>query len=400
MKTGWKPTSERNVSEDDDDDTLTDSDSEQNLDLKTSGYKNELQTHLGGMKSSGQIPHSSKAKVNTFDDMNGRNIFLFTGTGKQDSPTRDELQLNSSLRNLQVGGPSASTPALIVKKTKNLTKQEKKPKKLKPPSLAPQRNGNLTQFIDSDSESSDESDSDSGKIKKFTPPVPPPPLLVKKRNPTNSTSKSQKLSPVAPVPVPKSLNKTELTTTSKSFSDSDSEDSSESDDSLPPPLKSSTHPKSQSSSLTIQLSNPIQIQFFEGCLNGELKLIQDIIKNISNFDYNFHDDQGVTPLHAACIRGHLPIVKWLIEDQNHCVYISCRDFEGMTPLHFASENGYGEICVYLVSQLSITSILILSLSLSLSLSLCLSLSLSLCLCLSLSVSLCLSLSLSLSLSSP
>lgn len=43
-----------------------------------------------------------------------------------------------------------------------------------------------------------------------------------------------------------------------------------------------------------------------------------------------------TPLHLACIRGHLEIVRMMVSSG---VNKNCRDFDENTPLHFASEYG-------------------------------------------------------------
>ncbi|KAJ3062128.1 Acyl-CoA-binding domain-containing protein 5, partial [Quaeritorhiza haematococci] len=44
------------------------------------------------------------------------------------------------------------------------------------------------------------------------------------------------------------------------------------------------------------------------------------------------DDQGLTPLHIACDRGHLDLVKELVLSRG--ADINTQDLEGQTPLHY------------------------------------------------------------------
>jgi ankyrin repeat protein len=55
--------------------------------------------------------------------------------------------------------------------------------------------------------------------------------------------------------------------------------------------------------------------------------------------------QNVTPLHKACIFGHLAIVKRLIEAGGQ---IGAADSNGDTPLHYAARCGFPLVTKYLV----------------------------------------------------
>ena len=52
------------------------------------------------------------------------------------------------------------------------------------------------------------------------------------------------------------------------------------------------------------------------------------------------DHHGMTPLHLACISGHLPIVKLLVEKG---VSLFAKDKSKSTPLHLASDRGSHEV---------------------------------------------------------
>ncbi|KAF8314700.1 hypothetical protein DL93DRAFT_2097093 [Clavulina sp. PMI_390] len=56
---------------------------------------------------------------------------------------------------------------------------------------------------------------------------------------------------------------------------------------------------------------------------------------------------GLTPLHAACSRGHLEIARWLIEDCG--AMADLEDKEGETGLHKAALNGHFDIVKYVLN---------------------------------------------------
>ena len=64
----------------------------------------------------------------------------------------------------------------------------------------------------------------------------------------------------------------------------------------------------------------------------------------SNYINYFYQDD--TPIHIACEKGHLPIVKYLIEKQK--VHIDIKRYVEYTPLHYACQFGHLRIVEYLI----------------------------------------------------
>ena len=81
--------------------------------------------------------------------------------------------------------------------------------------------------------------------------------------------------------------------------------------------------------------------FFGGCLekpihhaayNGDLEKVKEIIDRDPN-EINVQDSRGFTPLHLASGKGHIEIVKFLL---NHGADIESEIFDGETPLLIAA----------------------------------------------------------------
>ncbi|KZV69854.1 ankyrin [Peniophora sp. CONT] len=91
-----------------------------------------------------------------------------------------------------------------------------------------------------------------------------------------------------------------------------------------------------------------------GDLEGFQKLVSDVAKASECEPFALVNDAtsrtGLTPLHAAASRGHLDIVKWLIEG---CGAIpDLEDKEGETAVHKASLQGHIDIIKYLLPNKS------------------------------------------------
>ncbi len=61
-------------------------------------------------------------------------------------------------------------------------------------------------------------------------------------------------------------------------------------------------------------------------------------------DKEARDGSGLTPLHRAADRGHLPIVQYLCEQG---AYQEARDDAGKTPLDFAARKAHHHLIRYL-----------------------------------------------------
>lgn len=59
-------------------------------------------------------------------------------------------------------------------------------------------------------------------------------------------------------------------------------------------------------------------------------------------------DMDYTPLHEAAYRGHLSIVKCLLEADNATLHSRTRI--GSTPLHLAAQQGHLQVVDYLLSM--------------------------------------------------
>ncbi|CAL1701431.1 unnamed protein product [Somion occarium] len=101
--------------------------------------------------------------------------------------------------------------------------------------------------------------------------------------------------------------------------------------------------------------SPAQLEALQSAAAaGDLKLLQSLFRNTLQpgdvEPFALANDAstrtGLTALHAAASRGHLDIVKWLIED---CGAIpDIEDKEGETALHKAALNGHLRIVAYLL----------------------------------------------------
>ena len=81
------------------------------------------------------------------------------------------------------------------------------------------------------------------------------------------------------------------------------------------------------------------------CTSGQLALAQMLIENGANISINDH--QGTTPLQAACAAGHLALAQMLIENGAD---ISIKDHQGTTPLLVACAAGHLALAQMLIEN--------------------------------------------------
>ena len=81
------------------------------------------------------------------------------------------------------------------------------------------------------------------------------------------------------------------------------------------------------------------------CSNGEenTNLVDEC-----KCDATATDKDGLTPLHLACLNGHLDVAKYLVDEIKCSAEIA--DLNENTPLHKASQNGHLDVVQYLISE--------------------------------------------------
>jgi ankyrin repeat protein len=73
-------------------------------------------------------------------------------------------------------------------------------------------------------------------------------------------------------------------------------------------------------------------------------------KLVNNYAFtNLSDNNGLSPLHVACSKGHVSVAKFLM---GRNVDINQKSKEGKTPLHIPSEKGYDDMALALLKHLS------------------------------------------------
>ena len=122
-------------------------------------------------------------------------------------------------------------------------------------------------------------------------------------------------------------------------------------------LQSKQNSKSTSNFVPI-LEKPkdLESDIFKACREGKLTSVQWLIekchidknKRVVTVDFKLGFFQDDTPIHIASLRGHLPIVEYLIEKQNVSPYI--KGSIGQTPLHDACSKGHLPIVQYLIEK--------------------------------------------------
>ncbi|XP_072178740.1 transient receptor potential cation channel subfamily A member 1-like [Diadema setosum] len=82
---------------------------------------------------------------------------------------------------------------------------------------------------------------------------------------------------------------------------------------------------------------------------GHQDLLQLALEQVQNDEYviNYGGDDENTPLHEACIKGHLQMVKMLCEKD---AKINVPNWNKLSPLHFACFKGHQKVAEYLMEQ--------------------------------------------------
>ena len=85
-------------------------------------------------------------------------------------------------------------------------------------------------------------------------------------------------------------------------------------------------------------------QIFKAVQNGEVKSVQQLIKN--GADVNIKDKDGKTPLHYAAYNENFKIVKLLVKNGANVN----AEYYGATPLYFATLKNNAKIMKYLIKK--------------------------------------------------
>ena len=77
---------------------------------------------------------------------------------------------------------------------------------------------------------------------------------------------------------------------------------------------------------------------------GDVEVCEVLMESGANV--NVKNEKEDTPLMLACVSGHLPVVKLLLD---HHASISRRGYHDLSALHEATEHGHYEVCSYLIT---------------------------------------------------
>ncbi|CAH8497178.1 unnamed protein product [Dicrocoelium dendriticum] len=83
----------------------------------------------------------------------------------------------------------------------------------------------------------------------------------------------------------------------------------------------------------------------DAALRDDIDEVRQLLEQ--NMDPNVCKDDGLTPLHQACINNSVEMCALLIQ---HGADVNCRDADLWTPLHAAATSGHTEVCEYLLEH--------------------------------------------------
>jgi len=94
----------------------------------------------------------------------------------------------------------------------------------------------------------------------------------------------------------------------------------------------------------------MESQLFQACTDGDLSILKCLISKhgLNCIDDEVKDSSGYTPLHLACMHGHLHIIYYLIREQN--CNPEATTSNGRTPLHLACKYGHLRIAKCLITE--------------------------------------------------
>jgi ankyrin repeat protein len=88
------------------------------------------------------------------------------------------------------------------------------------------------------------------------------------------------------------------------------------------------------------------MNIFKACDHGDWETVMDMVMKDSSL-VNARDRSRWTPLHVACIYGHLAMVKFLVSNG---AYVNANEEYWRTPVLFAYNQGHLNIVHYLKKQ--------------------------------------------------
>ena len=89
-------------------------------------------------------------------------------------------------------------------------------------------------------------------------------------------------------------------------------------------------------------------QLVKAARHANLEKIRELIYNCDFANFKSTSYRGRTVLHLVAEKGHLDMVKCLVDKKK--ADFNIKDDDGRTPLHFAASKGYLEIVQYLIDK--------------------------------------------------